>query len=144
MLKGFRDFVMRGNVIDLAIAVIIGAAFGAVVTAFSTDFVGGLLGALGGTPDFGDAGVTVNGSKIVYGSTLTALIQFLIVAAVIYFVIVVPLTRAGRAARRGGERVAGAVRRDEAADRDPRPARGAARASAGSVSPSGSRPSRPT
>jgi len=90
---------MRGNVIDLAIAVIIGAAFGAVVTAFSTDFVGGLLGALGGTPDFGDAGVTVNGSKIVYGSTLTALIQFLIVAAVIYFVIVVPVTRL--AARRG-------------------------------------------
>ncbi len=101
MLKGFRDFVMRGNVIDLAIAVIIGAAFGAVVTAFSTDFVGGLLGALGGTPDFGDAGVTVNGSKIVYGSTLTALIQFLIVAAVIYFVIVVPITRL--AERRGAE-----------------------------------------
>jgi large conductance mechanosensitive channel len=99
MLKGFRDFVMRGNVIDLAIAVIIGAAFGAVVTAFSTDFVGGLLGALGGTPDFGDAGVTVNGSKIVYGSTLTALIQFLIVAAVIYFVIVVPVMRL--AERRG-------------------------------------------
>ena len=99
MLKGFREFVMRGNVIDLAIAVIIGAAFGAVVTAFSTDFVGGLLGALGGTPDFGDAGVTVNGSKIVYGSTLTALIQFLIVAAVIYFVIVVPVTRL--AERRG-------------------------------------------
>jgi len=99
MLEGFRDFVMRGNVIDLAIAVIIGAAFGAVVTAFSTDFVGGLLGALGGTPDFGDAGVTVNGSKIVYGSTLTALIQFLIVAAVIYFVIVVPVTRL--AERRG-------------------------------------------
>ena len=90
---------MRGNVIDLAIAVIIGAAFGAVVAAFSTDFVGGLLGALGGTPDFGDAGVTVNGSKIVYGSTLTALIQFLIVAAVIYFVIVVPVTRL--AERRG-------------------------------------------
>ena len=91
MLKGFRDFVMRGNVIDLAIAVIIGAAFGAVVTAFSTDFVGGLLGALGGTPDFGDAGVTVNGSKIVYGSTITALVNFFIVAAVIYFVVVIPM-----------------------------------------------------
>jgi large conductance mechanosensitive channel len=93
MLRGFRDFVMRGNVVDLAIAVILGAAFGAVVTAFSTDFVGGLLGALGGSPDFEDAGVTVNGSKVVYGSTITALIQFLIVAAVIYFVIVVPLTK---------------------------------------------------
>jgi len=99
MLKGFREFVMRGNVIDLAIAVVIGAAFGAVVTAFSTDFIGGLLGAAGGTPDFGDAGVSVNGSKIVYGSTITALINLLIVAAVIYFVIVVPVTRL--AERRG-------------------------------------------
>jgi large conductance mechanosensitive channel len=58
MIKGFRDFLMRGNVIDLAVAVVIGVAFGAVVTAFSTDFIG----AIGGTPDFGDAGVTVNDS----------------------------------------------------------------------------------
>ena len=65
MLKGFREFVMRGNVIDLAIAVVIGAAFGR---------------------------VSVNGSKIVYGSTITALINLLIVAGVIYFVIVLPLT----------------------------------------------------
>jgi large conductance mechanosensitive channel len=50
MLKGFRDFVMRGNVIDLAIAVIVGAAFGAVVSAFAKDFIGGLIGAIGGTP----------------------------------------------------------------------------------------------
>jgi large conductance mechanosensitive channel len=91
MLKGFRDFLMRGNVIDLAVAVVIGVAFGAVVAAFSTDFIGGLIGAIGGTPDFGDAGVTVNGSKIVYGSTINALINFLIVAAVIYFVVVGPL-----------------------------------------------------
>jgi large conductance mechanosensitive channel len=91
MLRGFRDFLMRGNVIDLAVAVVIGAAFGAVVAAFSTDFIGGIIGAIGGTPDFGDAGVTVNGSKIVYGSTINALINFVIVAAVIYFVIVVPL-----------------------------------------------------
>jgi len=111
MLRGFRDFVMRGNVIDLAIAVIIGAAFGAVVSAFATDFVGGLLGALGGTPDFGDAGVTVNGSKIVYGSTLTALIQFLIVAAVIYFAIVVPVTRL--AERRGAAESASPAPSDE-------------------------------
>ena len=91
MLKGFRDFVMRGNVVDLAVAVVIGAAFGAVVSAFADDFVGGLLGVIGGSPDFGDAGVTVNGSKIVYGSTITALIQFVIVAAAIYFVIVLPM-----------------------------------------------------
>ena len=93
MLKGFRDFLMRGNVVDLAVAVIIGAAFGAVVSAFADDFVGGLIGALGGTPDFGSAGVTVNDSKVIYGSTITALINFAIVAAVIYFVVVVPMTR---------------------------------------------------
>jgi large conductance mechanosensitive channel len=101
MLKGFRDFLMRGNVIDLAVAVVIGAAFGAVVAAFADDFIGGILGAIGGSPDFGDAGFTVNGSKIVYGSTLTALIQFAIVAAAIYFVIVVPLQ--AMAKRRGVE-----------------------------------------
>ena len=92
MIKGFRDFLMRGNVVDLAVAVIIGAAFGAVVAAFSVDFIGGIIGAIGGTPDFGNAGFTVNDSKIVYGSTINALINFAIVAAVIYFVVVVPMT----------------------------------------------------
>jgi large conductance mechanosensitive channel len=91
MLKGLRDFVMRGNVVDLAVAVVIGVAFGAVVAAFSTDFIGGIIGAIGGTPDFGDASVTVNGSKIVYGSTINALINFAIVAAVVYFAVVVPM-----------------------------------------------------
>jgi large conductance mechanosensitive channel len=93
MLKGFREFLLRGNVVDLAVAVVIGAAFGAVIAAFSTDFIGGILGAIGGTPDFGNAGVTVNGSKIVYGTTLTALINFAIVAAAVYFVVVVPMQR---------------------------------------------------
>ena len=133
MLKGFRDFLMRGNVVDLAVAVVIGAAFGAVVAAFSTDFIGGIIGAIGGTPDFGDAGVTVNGSKIVYGSTVNALINFAIVAAAIYFFVVVPMQKlvAMRAQGRG-RRDAGAVRRGEAADRDPRPAgRGSRAASAG-------------
>jgi len=99
MLRGFRDFIMRGNVVDLAVAVVIGAAFGAVVAAFADDFVGGILGAIGGSTDFGDAGFTVNGSKIIYGSTLTALIQFLIVAAAIYFIIVVPMQEIAK--RRG-------------------------------------------
>jgi len=93
MLKGFRDFLMRGNVVDLAVAVVLGAAFGAVIAAFSTDFIGGVLGAIGGNPDFGDAGVTVNDSKIVWGSTLTALINFVIVGAAIYFVVVIPMTK---------------------------------------------------
>jgi large conductance mechanosensitive channel len=91
MARGFRDFLLRGNVVDLAVAVVIGASFGAVVAAFATDFIGGIIGAIGGTPDFGDAGPTVNGSKIVYGSTITALLNFLIVAAAVYFVVVVPM-----------------------------------------------------
>ena len=91
MVKGFRDFLMRGNVVDLAVAVVVGAAFGAVVAAFATDFIGGIIGAIGGTPDFGDAGVTVNGSKIVYGSTINALINFAIVAAAVYFIVVIPM-----------------------------------------------------
>lgn len=101
MIKGFRDFLLRGNVIDLAVAVIIGAAFGGVVSAFAKDFIGGIIGIIGGSPDFGRAGVTINGSKVIYGSTLTALINFLIVAAVIYFVIVVPVQRLS-SLRQGG------------------------------------------
>ena len=101
MIKGFRDFLMRGNVVDLAVAVIIGAAFGGVVSAFADDFIGGLIGAIGGSPDFGSAGAEVNGSKIVWGSTITALINFLIVSAVIYFLIVVPMARVQSRLRRG-------------------------------------------
>ena len=99
MIRGFRDFLMRGNVVDLAVAVVIGVAFGAVIAAFATDFIGGIIGAIGGTPDFADAGVTVNGSKIVYGSTINALINFAIVAAAVYFFVVVPMQ--ALAARRG-------------------------------------------
>ena len=95
MIKGFKDFLMRGNVVDLAIAVVIGVAFGLVVTAFATDFVGGLIGAIGGTPDFSRAGFTINDSKVVYGSTINALIQFVIIAAAIYFLVVNPLLRMG-------------------------------------------------
>ena len=103
MLKGFRDFLMRGNVVDLAVAVVIGAAFGGVVSAFADDFIGGLIGAIGGSPDFGNAGVTVNDSKIVYGSTITALVNFVIIAAVIYFVVVVPMTRLHRRTARDAD-----------------------------------------
>ncbi len=93
MVKGFRDFLLRGNVVDLAVAVVVGAAFGAVVAAFATDFIGGLIGIVGGTREFARAGVTVNGSRVVYGSTVTALINFLIVATVVYVVVVVPMQR---------------------------------------------------
>jgi large conductance mechanosensitive channel len=110
MLKGFRDFLMRGNVLDLAVAVVIGAAFGAVVSAFADDFIGGIIG---GSPDFGNAGVTVNGSKVVYGSTITALIQFAIVAAAIYFVVILPV-RALEERRARGEEPGTAAPSDEA------------------------------
>jgi len=92
VVKDFKDFLLRGNVVDLAVAVVIGAAFGAVVSAFATDFIGGLIGAVGGIPDFGRAGLTVNGSRIVIGSTINALINFVIVAAVAYFAVVRPVT----------------------------------------------------
>ena len=96
MLKGFRAFILRGNIVDLAVAVVIGTAFGAVVTAFATDFVGGIIGAIGGSPDFGDAGPTVNDAKIIYGSTVTAMINFPIVAGVIPFLVVVPMRELSR------------------------------------------------
>lgn len=91
MVKGFKEFLLRGNVVDLAVAVIIGAAFGAVVKAFADDFVGGLIGVIGGTPNFDTAGIEIGDGKIVVGTTITALINFVIVAAVVYFVVVVPM-----------------------------------------------------
>lgn len=90
MLKGFRDFVLRGNVMDLAVAVIIGAAFTAIVTALTEDIIKPLLGALIGKPDFGYLVGHVNGGVIKYGDFLTAVVNFLILAAVVYFFLVVP------------------------------------------------------
>ena len=92
-MKGFKDFLLRGNVVDLAVALVLGAAFGAVINAFATDLIGGLIGAIGGSPDFGRAGFTANGSKVVIGSTITALINFVIVAAAIYFIVIVPVQK---------------------------------------------------
>ena len=91
MLKEFRDFVLRGNVVDLAIAVVIGAAFGAVVTSFVASFITPLIAAIGGKSDFSALAFTINGSKFTYGVFFNALISFLIVAAVIFFFVVRPL-----------------------------------------------------
>ena len=90
-MKGFRAFLLRGNVVDLAVAVVIGAAFGAVVTAFVKDLVTPLIAALGGKPDFGTLYFTVNNSKFLYGDFFNALIAFLVIAAVIYFFVIVPI-----------------------------------------------------
>ena len=91
MLKEFRDFVLRGNVVELAVAVVIGAAFGAVVTAFVSSFITPLIAAIGGKPDFSALAFTINGSKFTYGVFLNALIAFLIIAAVVFFLVVRPL-----------------------------------------------------
>jgi len=103
VIKGFKDFLLRGNVVDLAVAVIIAGAFGAVIAAFATDFIGGIIGAIGGTPDFGSAGFKANGSKIIIGSTINALINFVIVAAAVYFFVVVPVNKLMERRKRGEE-----------------------------------------
>lgn len=91
MLKEFRDFVLRGNVVDLAVAVVIGAAFGAVVTAFVADFVTPLIAAIGGQPDFSRLTFTVNDSVFRYGDFINKLISFTIIAAVVFFFVIKPL-----------------------------------------------------
>lgn len=91
MIKGFRDFILRGNVIDLAVAVVIGGAFGTIVTALVKDLITPLIAALGGQPDFSSLYFTINNSKFMIGDFLNALIGFLIIAAVVYFLIVLPM-----------------------------------------------------
>ncbi len=92
-MKGFREFVLRGNVVDLAVAVVIGAAFGSVVTALVENLLTPLIAAIGGQPDFGELAFTVNGSRLGYGAFLNALISFLVIAAAVYFLVVVPVNR---------------------------------------------------
>ncbi|WP_425860014.1 large conductance mechanosensitive channel protein MscL [Arthrobacter sp. TWP1-1] len=92
MLKGFRDFIMKGNVVDLAVAVVIGAAFGAVVNSLVENILMPLIAALFGSANFDSfALLTINGVDIKFGVFLTVLVNFLIVAATIYFVVVVPM-----------------------------------------------------
>jgi large conductance mechanosensitive channel len=92
-MKGFRQFLMRGNLIDLAVAVVIGTAFTAVVTAIVQDLITPLIAAIGGKPNFGALSFTVNHSTFLYGSFINALLSFLIVAAVVYFLVVSPVTK---------------------------------------------------
>ena len=92
MLRGFKTFLLRGNVVDLAIAVVIGVAFTAVVTAFVKDLVTPLIAAIGGKPDFAGLYFTINSSRFLYGDFIDAMVSFLIIAAVIYFFVVTPYT----------------------------------------------------
>ena len=91
MLKGFRQFIMRGNVVDLAVGVVIGAAFGAVVTSLTKDLITPLIAAIVGKPDFSAIHVTINNSVFGVGNFLNAVIGFLLVAGAIYFFVVVPM-----------------------------------------------------
>ncbi|TMC10043.1 MAG: large conductance mechanosensitive channel protein MscL [Chloroflexi bacterium] len=90
-MKGFKAFLLRGNVVDLAVGVVIGIAFGVVITAFVKDLVTPLIAALGGKPDFANLYFTVNNSKFLYGDFLNALLAFALIAAVIYFFVVLPI-----------------------------------------------------
>jgi large conductance mechanosensitive channel len=91
MLKGFRDFVLRGNVLDLAVAVVIGGAFGAIVTSLVKDLITPLIAAIVKKPDFSYLVLHVNGANITYGNFLNALISFLLIAASVYFFVVLPV-----------------------------------------------------
>ena len=90
-MKGFKAFLLRGNVVDLAVGVVIGIAFGVVITAFVKDLVTPLIAAMGGKPDFANLYFTINNSKFLYGDFLNALLAFALIAAVIYFFVVLPI-----------------------------------------------------
>jgi large conductance mechanosensitive channel len=91
MLQEFKQFLLRGNVVDLAVGVVIGAAFGGVVTALVADFLTPLIAAIATVPDFSGLLFTVNGSQFMYGHFINALISFLLVAAAIFFFVVKPM-----------------------------------------------------
>jgi large conductance mechanosensitive channel len=92
-MTGFKKFLLRGNVVDLAVAVVIGAAFGAVVSASVKDLITPIIGAFAGKADFSTLFFTIHGSQFRYGDFLNVLLAFVIIAAVVYFFVVVPLNR---------------------------------------------------
>jgi large conductance mechanosensitive channel len=103
MLKGFREFIMRGNVVDLAIAVVIGVAFGALVAGLVADLLTPFIAAIIGKPNFSDLSFTIHGSVFLYGDLINRVITFLAVAAAIYFFVVVPLNRLAERRAPGGK-----------------------------------------
>jgi large conductance mechanosensitive channel len=100
-MKGFKQFLLRGNVLDLAVAVLMGAAFGAVITALVKDLITPLIAAIAGKPDFSTIAFTVNNSKFLIGEFINAVISFLLIAAAVYFFVVVPVNRILARMRRG-------------------------------------------
>jgi large conductance mechanosensitive channel len=93
MFKEYRQFLLRGNVVDLAVAVVIGAAFGAVVTSLVQDLITPIVAAIVGKPDFSDLTFTINGSVFRYGSFLNAVVSFLLIASAVFWFVVLPINR---------------------------------------------------
>jgi large conductance mechanosensitive channel len=100
-MKGFKQFIMRGNVLDLAVAVVIGVAFGAVVTALVKDLITPLIAAIVGKPDFSGIAFTVNKSRFAVGDFINALTSFLLISAAVYFFVVLPVNTLMARLRKG-------------------------------------------
>jgi large conductance mechanosensitive channel len=93
MFEEFKTFLLRGNVVDLAVGVVIGSAFGAVVTALVSDLITPIIAAIGGEPDFSSLDFTINDSRFLYGHFLNAVISFLVIATAVFFLVVVPVNK---------------------------------------------------
>jgi large conductance mechanosensitive channel len=91
MAGGFKQFLLRGNVVDLAVGVVVGAAFGGVVTAFTKDLLTPLIAAVVAKPDFSAIQFTINGSKFMVGEFVNAIVSFVIIAAAVYYMVVLPI-----------------------------------------------------
>lgn len=102
MLQGFKDFLLRGNIVDLAVAVVIGGAFTALVGSFTSSFLQPLIGLIGGGGENGGE-LVVNGQHFTYGAFITAVITFVLTAAVVYFVVVTPMKKLNELRDRGKE-----------------------------------------
>jgi len=100
-MKGFRAFLLRGNVVDLAVAVVMGAAFGAVVSKLVADLLTPLIAAVVGKPDFSGIAFTVNNSKFLIGDFINAIVSFLLIGAAVYFFVVVPVNEIMARIKRG-------------------------------------------
>lgn len=100
MIKGFKEFILRGNVVQLAVAVVMGAAFGAVINALVQDIIMPFITAIFGKPDYSSLYVVVHHSKILYGSFITAVISFTLIAVGVYFFIVMPINHFEKMRRR--------------------------------------------
>ena len=101
MLQGFKQFIFRGNVLDLAVAVVMGAAFGAVVTALVTNILTPFIAAIVGQPDFSAIAFTINNSQFLIGNFINAVVSFLLIGAAVYFFIVLPVNTVVERSRRG-------------------------------------------